>query len=321
MIEPFFENIKQEITNRVNNAQKTINICMAWFSDNDILDSLINRLEKGVAIEIILLETPGNKQKTKTHPGVNQLKKFKLNLNKFKRKGGQITLINESNDFFLHSKFCVIDDCITITGSYNWTYKAISNIENIVIIEDPLIAEKYLKEFEKIKKEKLELVTIRSFSPCTQCSGIQFRMRVYDLDSSTSEYYKNFKDLQLCTNELSNHIEIVNDSEDFLCDFNELFRYTYEELQDRQESEEVNKEALRINNEENLAAQVGSRRDLFSINIGDDIMVLAVIANDLQPDNTEELKLKIWWTHDLFKPYHDKIIEASENIIEKIKDF
>lgn len=37
----------------------------------------------------------------------------------------------------MHNKYLLIDDEIVLTGSFNWTHKAVnSNYENIVIIED-----------------------------------------------------------------------------------------------------------------------------------------------------------------------------------------
>lgn len=37
----------------------------------------------------------------------------------------------------MHNKYAVIDDNVVITGSFNWTSKAVStNRENIVIIRD-----------------------------------------------------------------------------------------------------------------------------------------------------------------------------------------
>jgi len=35
---------------------------------------------------------------------------------------------------FLHHKFCIIDDQILINGSYNWSYPARYNEENILVL-------------------------------------------------------------------------------------------------------------------------------------------------------------------------------------------
>jgi phosphatidylserine/phosphatidylglycerophosphate/cardiolipin synthase-like enzyme len=51
----------------------------------------------------------------------------------------------------LHDKFCVIDFRKVITGSYNWTYKAAHNSENILILNDPSVATQYITRFEQQK--------------------------------------------------------------------------------------------------------------------------------------------------------------------------
>ncbi|MEI6879931.1 MAG: phospholipase D-like domain-containing protein [Bacteroidota bacterium] len=54
----------------------------------------------------------------------------------------------------MHNKFCVIDYNTVITGSYNWSYKAESNFENIIInSNDTILAEQFIAEFNQIKNQ------------------------------------------------------------------------------------------------------------------------------------------------------------------------
>lgn len=49
----------------------------------------------------------------------------------------------------MHNKYCIIDEKILITGSYNWTIKATTlNRENILIIEDEATAKAYKDNFD-----------------------------------------------------------------------------------------------------------------------------------------------------------------------------
>ena len=49
----------------------------------------------------------------------------------------------------MHNKYCVIDEKIVITGSFNWTAKAVSlNHENIVIIRDEYVAKQFKANFD-----------------------------------------------------------------------------------------------------------------------------------------------------------------------------
>lgn len=50
-----------------------------------------------------------------------------------------------------HNKFAIIDGVRVITGSYNWTVKAESNWENVLILDCPELAKAYENEWEKIR--------------------------------------------------------------------------------------------------------------------------------------------------------------------------
>ena len=85
MIESYFEDIRSQILKNIKNANKTIYICMAWFTDSLILDELNKKLKEGVTIEIILLDHSSNKTNNNFLTGIQQLINFKLNLAIFKK--------------------------------------------------------------------------------------------------------------------------------------------------------------------------------------------------------------------------------------------
>jgi mitochondrial cardiolipin hydrolase len=49
-----------------------------------------------------------------------------------------------------HNKFAVIDGRKVLTGSYNWTFKAESNWENLLILDCPELAKAYESEWQRI---------------------------------------------------------------------------------------------------------------------------------------------------------------------------
>lgn len=52
----------------------------------------------------------------------------------------------------MHDKFCVFGDHLVWTGSFNFTYTAEShNAENVVTVDNPQIAKKYLEHFNEMK--------------------------------------------------------------------------------------------------------------------------------------------------------------------------
>jgi len=54
-------------------------------------------------------------------------------------------------DAHMHNKFCVIDDKIIITGSFNWTASAVDrNNENLTVLACPDVARQYKSEFNRL---------------------------------------------------------------------------------------------------------------------------------------------------------------------------
>src|SRR5699024_9419008 len=61
-------------------------------------------------------------------------------------------LIGDGKQDLMHNKFCIIDNDTVINGSYNWSYKAEKNHENILITKgDQVLAEQFIKQFKKIR--------------------------------------------------------------------------------------------------------------------------------------------------------------------------
>jgi phosphatidylserine/phosphatidylglycerophosphate/cardiolipin synthase-like enzyme len=66
-------------------------------------------------------------------------------------KQGGVDVLEDGNCYILHHKVIVIDERIVITGSYNFTSSAEKdNDENLVIVDDPILAHAYLDEFEHV---------------------------------------------------------------------------------------------------------------------------------------------------------------------------
>ena len=51
----------------------------------------------------------------------------------------------------MHNKFAVIDGRTVLTGSFNWTITAdTKNDENLLVITDKELAQKYVKQFNRL---------------------------------------------------------------------------------------------------------------------------------------------------------------------------
>jgi hypothetical protein len=110
---------------------------MAFFTDRDIANAIIGAKKRNVAVDIILSSNAQNET-------VKQM---------FKDEDVSIHAFETGDERgMMHHKFCLIDDNITINGSYNYSYNASNNnVENIHISDDYSIYKQFLNEFEKLK--------------------------------------------------------------------------------------------------------------------------------------------------------------------------
>lgn len=113
-----FSNIRNEIIGQLKKATREIKVAIAWLTDEDIIRTLTQQAERGLNVTVVMSESKEN---------FRNIAKWK----DFLRHGGKLHIASPK---FLHHKFCIIDNKTIINGSYNWTYFAHSNDENILVI-------------------------------------------------------------------------------------------------------------------------------------------------------------------------------------------
>lgn len=181
MVKAYFENIHLQIIHHIEDAKFNIKICVAWFTDFEIYSKLVNKLKEGLSVEVIVANHKFNK-------------KSKVDFKDFLKCKGKVGYIGNlkdgARDSFMHNKFCIIDNNIVITGSYNWSFKARMNEENILVIKDD---KSITKQFENkffelkpqfgftIKNNKVALLPIKSI------------MTKWDKKPSIKKYLKYFR--------------------------------------------------------------------------------------------------------------------------------
>lgn len=139
--EAVFENIAWRIQQEVKQAQKSIFIAVAWFTNRDLFNELVERAKAGCTIAVLISNDNINS---------NSQNEFSV-LEKYNSKCYKI---GNGVAELMHNKFCVIDYSTVITGSYNWSYKAETNFENVIITHnDTTLAEQFIAEFNKIRKQ------------------------------------------------------------------------------------------------------------------------------------------------------------------------
>jgi PLD-like domain len=131
----YFKNIKQILLKLLTNSQSTIYIAVAWFTDKDILNLLIEKRQKGQKIIVVLSNDDKNFNES-----------YSLDFEPLEAIGGQLIVIDKA---FMHHKFSIIDENILVTGSANYTYNGFhKNSENIFVIDDPQTIKEFLNQFK-----------------------------------------------------------------------------------------------------------------------------------------------------------------------------
>ena len=122
----------------IDRANESIRVMVMLITQDELADSLIEAYRRGVDVDVIIdddwLYKTGSDYKRLLEAGVD--------------------IRGDNRPGLMHHKVVVIDGCIVITGSYNWSRSAEeSNDENIIILRSSLIAEEYLEEFNRIWAE------------------------------------------------------------------------------------------------------------------------------------------------------------------------
>jgi len=131
--EATFSGIEARVIEEISKAQTSIKVCMAWFTNERIKSALEDRKQNGVEVKVIVYDD-----------GINA--RHGVDLDEFEH-----LRIKAERGGIMHRKYCVLDNHIVITGSYNWSYNAeFKNDENVIIIQDWNTANKCTKEFNKV---------------------------------------------------------------------------------------------------------------------------------------------------------------------------
>ena len=136
-----FSDLHKVIIEHLEQAETEIIGAIAWFTDKDIFDVLCRKAQSGVKVAIALIGDEINQGRGG------------LNFQRLENLGGQVIFLppGSRDEPTMHHKFCVIDGVTVINGSYNWSHKARSNDENIMVATDAAaFAVKYLAAFEGV---------------------------------------------------------------------------------------------------------------------------------------------------------------------------
>lgn len=130
------------IINNIAAAEEFISIAMYTFTDIEIAQAILEARDRGIDIKILLDRSQVKAKYSRSHY--------------FIQNGIEVRI--SSNSYIMHNKFAVIDNEIVITGSYNWTASAGErNDENLLVIDDNYIVERYRDYFNNLWDNKYSL--------------------------------------------------------------------------------------------------------------------------------------------------------------------
>lgn len=139
--EAVFNNIAERIQSEIGKAEKSIFIAVAWFTNKNLFLELITKAKSGCTVFLII-----------SNDSINQ--NSKINFDQLSINTSRVYKIGNGDSELMHNKFCIIDHSTAITGSYNWSYKAERNFENVIITyNDTVLAEQFISEFNFIRKQ------------------------------------------------------------------------------------------------------------------------------------------------------------------------
>ncbi|MBA3751673.1 DUF1669 domain-containing protein [Candidatus Dependentiae bacterium] len=133
--------------------KKMIRVSIYTLTDKSIITALIDAAKRGVVVECVVDPGYGSDR----YSQVYQLANAQIGVWSYQASSDQ------RNSSLMHNKFCIFDDsvqnhAIVWTGSYNFTKRANErNQENVVILDNPEIVDRFRKHFEILKDRSLQI--------------------------------------------------------------------------------------------------------------------------------------------------------------------
>ncbi len=140
-----FQNLSEHLCRYIAKAKQCLCIAVCWFSHKAIFEVLLECLQSGVRIELLLEYDSQN------------IRDDGLDFQQFVRMGGQLWACRNAG--LMHHKFAIVDNRLLLTGSFNWTYN--SNAENLLVTDEAMTLAAFREEFERQKAAAQRVFKVR----------------------------------------------------------------------------------------------------------------------------------------------------------------
>ncbi|MBA2307513.1 hypothetical protein H0W26_05250, partial [Candidatus Dependentiae bacterium] len=137
----------------IDAEKKRILVAIYTITDRSLVNAFIEASKRGVLVEFVVDPGYGSDR----YSQVFQLANAQIGVWSYQSSA------NERQASLMHNKFCLFDDSIgnrplVWTGSYNFTKRANErNQENVIILDDKPIIDRFHKQFEILKGRSLQI--------------------------------------------------------------------------------------------------------------------------------------------------------------------
>lgn len=118
-------------------AQSQVLLALYGFNNRELAEELLQLSKKGVSVEL------------KVDASKSAGTRMSRILDSLRAAGVRVEAVAPEGRN--HNKFAVIDRKRVLTGSYNWTRRGENNWENLLLLDCPELAERYVKEWTSIR--------------------------------------------------------------------------------------------------------------------------------------------------------------------------
>ncbi len=151
------------IAKTINEANKSIDLALFVFSDQEIANTLQSKQHQGLSLQGVfdsgfafryyseVLDMRGITLSNDSLKRRDSLCQAETGNNPWQKPLQTMGIANLNAGDKLHHKFALVDDRIVISGSQNWSEAANSNNdETMIVIDNPTVAQHFKQEFENL---------------------------------------------------------------------------------------------------------------------------------------------------------------------------
>ncbi len=133
--------IKETLLKEVESATSTIDLAMREITSLDMANALLKAKERGVKVRVIADSKRAKMRSSQITFLINQ--------------GISVKVLRGKNRGIMNHRFAIFDGKKVVTGSFDWSEASEKwNCENILILDDSEVVSSYLREFDRLWREK-----------------------------------------------------------------------------------------------------------------------------------------------------------------------